>query len=235
MTSSKDILVVQIGNTSFKWALFKGANISASGRSFSASELPLSEFIDSGAQLFFSSDSKKAQLDLFIQLFPFAKEIPLSNYPKHKYSVGMPGLDRLANVAAATQEFPNDTCLIIDFGTCITYTLCKANTLLEGAISPGINLRLKAMHEQTGKLPLTETPSISPKKFGNTTEENMHAGVFHGIVFEINGFIQIGKQHTNQLKVILTGSDASNFAGHIDYPIFADEFLTLKGLRQIIS
>ena len=80
--------------------------------------------------------------------------------------VGKPetiGADRLALVAAAVHFFPNKHNLIIGLGSCITYNFVnKFNEFLGGGISPGLEMRFKAMHEFTAKLPIVKADSNFP-------------------------------------------------------------------------
>ena len=63
------------------------------------------------------------------------------------------GVDRIALVSAAASEFPEKNVLVIDAGSCITYDLLSAeNKYLGGAISPGIEMRYKAMHTFTANI-----------------------------------------------------------------------------------
>ena len=64
--------------------------------------------------------------------------------------VGKPetiGADRLALCAAAVHFYPSMNNLVIGMGTCVTYNFInKYHEFLGGAISPGMEMRLKAMH-----------------------------------------------------------------------------------------
>ena len=72
------------------------------------------------------------------------------------------GVDRIALASGGIHKFPNKNVLIIDAGTCITYDFInKKGEYLGGAISPGIRIRYKALHDYTSKLPLLKT--IAPK------------------------------------------------------------------------
>jgi type III pantothenate kinase len=67
------------------------------------------------------------------------------------------GVDRLALVAAAVKYFPNKNNLVISLGSCITYNFVNQyHQFLGGAISPGMEMRFKSMHDYTSKLPLVE-------------------------------------------------------------------------------
>ena len=68
------------------------------------------------------------------------------------------GIDRIALVSASVNNYPDKNVLIIDAGTCITYDfITDKNEYLGGAISPGLRMRYKALHNLTANLPLLET------------------------------------------------------------------------------
>ena len=64
------------------------------------------------------------------------------------------GADRKALAAAAFFKYPNQACLIIDLGSCITYDFIDQEAVYHGgAISPGIGMRYRALHAQKEKIP----------------------------------------------------------------------------------
>lgn len=145
------------------------------------------------------------------------------------------GHDRIAAVAGAYYEFPGRNVLIIDMGTCITYDLLTANGIYKGgSISPGVYMRLKAMHSFTGKLPKLkfEVPGEVPAA---GTKDAMLTGVYWGIVHEVNGFVEKYKQQYNPLEVILTGGDGKHFDFVFKSEIFAVPNLVLTGLNKILE
>lgn len=104
------------------------------------------------------------------------------------------GLDRIAAVVGAVMQCPDKAVLIVDAGTCVTYDLLTADgTFAGGNIAPGIRLRLRAMHEHTGKLPLIDDAGETPE-IGFSTETAMRAGAVLGIAYEIEGYIALVKQ-----------------------------------------
>src|SRR5688572_15326486 len=67
------------------------------------------------------------------------------------------GSDRLAIAAAASFPFPKKNNLAIGLGSCVTYNFInQAGEFLGGSISPGMEMRFRAMHQFTAKLPLVE-------------------------------------------------------------------------------
>jgi type III pantothenate kinase len=150
--------------------------------------------------------------------------------------VGKPetiGADRLAIVAAAVDKFPNQHSLAISLGTCITYNFVNnQHQFLGGSISPGMQMRFKAMHEQTALLPLI-TPSSDFTLVGYDTKTNLLSGVILGIAAEIDGIIGAYEQKYANFNVLLTGGDICYFARHLKKRIFADQNLIFKGLYAI--
>lgn len=145
------------------------------------------------------------------------------------------GKDRIAAAVGAYHFFPSKNNLIIDIGTAITIDFLSEQNIFEGGIiSPGQELRFRALHEFTGKLPLekpTKKEIFTPK----TTKEAIQQGVQNGIVFEINEYIQRYKEKYKKLNVIITGGYAYLFEKRINYPIFAESFLVSIGLNKILN
>ncbi len=150
--------------------------------------------------------------------------------------VGKPetiGADRLALVAAAVDLFPNQHNLAIALGTCITYNFVNIHhEFLGGGISPGMQMRFKAMHEQTALLPLIK-PSHEFPLVGYDTKTNLLSGVILGIAAEIDGIIAAYAEKYANFNVLLTGGDISYFVRHLKKRIFADQNLIFKGLYAI--
>ncbi|MGC1516937.1 MAG: type III pantothenate kinase [Maribacter sp.] len=145
------------------------------------------------------------------------------------------GVDRLALVTAAFYHNPNHNMLIIDAGTCITYDILNDYTeYLGGAISPGVQMRYTAMHQQTAKLPLLEKRELLDY-IGNTTENCMHSGVVNGVGLELDGVINQYKGRFKDLTVILTGGDAQFLSNRLKNTIFADSKFLLKGLNYLLE
>lgn len=145
------------------------------------------------------------------------------------------GKDRLAAVIGAAYLKPNTEILVIDAGTAITYDFIDSKNIYWGGnIAPGLNLRLRALHEFTQKLPLVEPKNDCPF-FGNTTESAILSGVIYGIVFEIDGYIKELKIKYPQLSTFLTGGSTFYFDTKLKNAIFAERNLVLIGLNRILQ
>jgi type III pantothenate kinase len=144
------------------------------------------------------------------------------------------GKDRIATAVAAYKLFPNKNNVIFDIGSCMTIDFIdKKGVFHGGRISPGLEMRLKAMHHFTGKLPLVEKNSEIGSVEKSTTA-CMQSGAFWGLFFEIEGTIEDFKKRYSDINVILTGGDANMFDKRLKSSIFADSFFLLKGLENIL-
>ena len=159
-------------------------------------------------------------------------DIPIKNLYKNPETLGK---DRLAAVIGATYLKPNTDLLVIDAGTAITYDFInKKSEYIGGNIAPGVDLRLRALHEFTAKLPLVEADVKSPF-LGFDTRTAISSGVLQGIYFEINGYIDNLKFKYPELSVFLTGGSTFYFDRTLKNTIFAEKNLVLIGLNRILQ
>jgi type III pantothenate kinase len=166
----------------------------------------------------------------------------LSHLTKANFTtpVGKPetiGADRLALSAAAVHFYPGKHNLVVALGSCITYNFINQNNeFIGGSISPGMEMRFKAMQVFTAKLPLVQTPIPIRGNFpliGYDTKTNMQSGVIAGITYEIDGFITEYARKYSNFNAVLTGGDTSYFAGQLKNRIFADPYFLFKGLYAL--
>lgn len=234
-------LIIDIGNTRAKLALFKDEELFhieiVTHDDFLLSVLKLIEKHDVKrgiiSSVIFLEKDEIAEISEKIQLIELNSELKLpfiNNYGTPKTL----GVDRMALVAAAVNEFPNKNVLVIDAGTCITYDFVSADKEYSGgAISPGLEMRYKALHEFTSKLPLLSRKD-EIQVIGNSTEESMHSGVVHGILGEIHNFVALYKKKNDLLTIVLTGGDTNYLANKLKIDIFAQPNFLLKGLNTIL-
>ncbi|MEL6273764.1 MAG: type III pantothenate kinase [Bacteroidota bacterium] len=145
------------------------------------------------------------------------------------------GKDRIAAIAGALAFYPAQNCLIIDAGTCITADLLTAEKVYRGGnISPGIRMRLLAMHRQTARLPLVE-PSLLTEELGKSTEEALQQGGLGGAAYELEGLFHRLAAKYAPLRVVLTGGDAESIARHLQIAHDFQPQLVLYGLNKILT
>lgn len=147
------------------------------------------------------------------------------------------GADRWAADIGALSMDPNHTLLIIDAGTCLTYdAISRDGTVLGGAISPGVQLRLNAMHEHTALLPQINVKTASERDtevLANETDTQMFSAAINGTRFEIEGYIRHMLRDYPDLHVFITGGNTFEFAEDITCPITHEPYLVLRGLAAL--
>jgi type III pantothenate kinase len=231
-------LVIDIGNTFIKLAIFNGEKLV---------DAIVEEQINADivAALYKKHNIKKGIFSTvrdndesllkkynFLQL---SHHTPLPLAIKYKTPETL-GLDRIAAVVGAKTLFDNSNVLVMDLGTCITYDFLTANNeYLGGAIAPGFNMRFKSLNHFTEKLPLISYNRDQLKLIGNTTESSIISGVYNGMKNEILGAINSYLLQYESLKIVVTGGDINLFDLEPKNRIFADEFLVLKGLNEILN
>jgi type III pantothenate kinase len=234
--------VVDIGNTAIKIAFFDEREFI---KSFVVEDLMAidASLLANCASLYVGSTASKEKTKEVTRLFR-AKTIVTSynenilgvNYSR--YSFGTLGADRVANAEQALARSENNAVLVIDLGTCITYDAINVDgQFLSLGISPGLNMRLKAMNSFTGRLPnldLGVSDSFDLEREMCDTNSSMKQSVILGAIAEINDRINnFAKQFSNG-KVVLTGGDAERLIKHIKISTFADPYWTLKGYNEIL-
>ncbi len=144
------------------------------------------------------------------------------------------GVDRLALVAGAVNQFPKENVLVIDAGSCITYDFVNTRSeYFGGSISPGIEMRYKSVNSFTANLPLLEK-TVELPEIGNSTNNAIHRGILNGVIQEIDGVIQEYRDINRKLTVVLTGGDTIFLAKNLKSGIFAIPNFLLEGLNSIL-
>jgi len=150
------------------------------------------------------------------------------------------GPDRLAAVIGAHKLYPAENNLVIGAGTAITYDyIDAAGNYFGGSISPGLNMRYKALNYYTGALPLLTADAQFDERYGADTAGAIRSGVQNGIKYELNGFVESYYKDAKNINIILTGGDSIFFDTLLKNSIFAtciknEPYLVLKGLNAVI-
>lgn len=235
-------LCLDFGNTSLKAAVFFGNRLADK---FTFNEHDALSTIEGIIQQFqpqkaILSSVIKHHQDINQLLVKKTKLIVLNTQTRLPFlnAYGSPetlGHDRLALVAGLAKQFPNEDSLVISIGTCVTYNfLAKNNAFRGGAISPGIDLRLKSMHDYTANLPLVEREGHF-SILGYDTETSIRSGVLNGMAAEIDGMIDRYSDQYGKINAVLTGGDAPFFESRLKSKIFADANFLFKGLYAILE
>lgn len=228
-------LIIDIGNTLFKVGLFSESKLIE--KHVFGSKLDFETFVNSCSyhKATISSVGKFDIESLQIKnllVFNSKTPIPILNMYGTKATLG---LDRLAAAIGAWSLNNKASNLVIDCGTCITYDYVNANSeYLGGGISPGIEMKFKALNNFTAKLPLV-TKDIDVNLVGKSTSESIQSGVINGTVAEISGIIQSYKNISDNLAPVLCGGDAQFIANELSVKVKVEENLVLIGLNKILN
>lgn len=234
-------LTIDIGNTNIKIALFENDKIILT-RVYE--EFTIRQLNDLNKEYKFNNVILSSVIindyiikDLQLSLYNFVElnsktPLPLKSFYESPETLGN---DRLAAVVGANKLYPDNTVLVIDAGTALTYDIITSKAeYMGGNISPGLNMRFKALNAFTDKLPLlSQTKQFDD--FGTSTENAIVSGVQKGIIYEIEGYIKETCKRFNNLEIILTGGDAKFFDKILKKRIFVEPNLIFIGLNTILK
>lgn len=157
-------------------------------------------------------------------------------YPLMKVDIHHPyelGTDLFANAVATHHQF-KENCVVIDFGTALTFTtVSKEGVILGVAIAPGLRTAVSSLFANTAQLP--DVPLVVPDSpIGKNTVESIQAGVLIGYVGLVKYMIQnIEKEFGGNLTVVGTGGHSAIITALQEEFKVIDKNLTLDGLRII--
>jgi type III pantothenate kinase len=144
------------------------------------------------------------------------------------------GADRLVNAVAAYERV-RDTCVVVDFGTAITYDVVSpAGEYIGGIITPGAEISIDALYERAAKLPKVEL--AQPRSLiGKSTVEAIRSGIVFGFAAQVDGIVgRLRDELGAHTKVLATGGLAAALVPSVRETIDeVDDLLTLLGLRLI--
>ncbi len=235
-------LVVDIGNTLLKLAVFDGGRLVAQQCVGELREETFAGLLGGAraARAVVAStrgevpaivEAVRRHTDYLLEFTP-ATPVPIGNAYLTPATLGR---DRLAAAVGAATLYPGRNALIVDFGTAVTLDFVSADGVFRGGcISPGMAMRFRALHEYTAALPLCDATD-SAELLGRTTDEAVRLGVMNSLAFEIEGYIARMQGEIEDLCVIFTGGDTNFFAKRIKNTIFANCNLVFWGLNRILE
>lgn len=240
-------LTIDIGNTSAKWAIFRTGDIVHSERLSDAWQDTLSRItLDFGVpRRVLISNVAGPQPELvealhaWEQLAVKVQWLTWQSAEASRWVSDIPmglGADRLAADAGARQLENDATLLVVDAGTCLTFdVIAKDGRILGGSISPGIELRLKAMHDHTAALPLLRPEGEAPV-VGYDLMTAMRGGCLNGLRWEIEGYVRhLVSEGYSDLRVFYTGGNDLQLAPDVEARLIHDPLLVMRGLMAIYA
>ncbi len=231
--------IIDQGNTFTKLALFEEDKLFAFEVVKDFDEQKIISFISdypikSGIISAVKKDFEKGVLKKY-NLTQLTHLTPLPLQIKYKTPETL-GVDRMAASVGARAQFKTGELLIIDIGTCVTFDFVNSkNEHLGGSIAPGFEMRFKALNQFTGKLPLIKFNKEKLALIGDSTENSIISGVYNGFKAELEGVIKRYMLQYETLNVVVTGGDRNLFDLAPKNRIFANEFLVLEGLNEILK
>lgn len=145
------------------------------------------------------------------------------------------GQDRLVNAYAAATLY-GAPLVVADFGTALTFDAVSAKGAYQGGmILPGLSMAVKALHQQTARLPLVKLRQ-PPELIGRSTTASILSGVLNGYAALTKGlFAALKKELGPQTKLILTGGDSRLLQQVCPSAAQRQPDLTLKGLALLLA
>jgi type III pantothenate kinase len=236
-------LVIDIGNSRSKFSLFNpsGMMFTVADNNFGPQSIEMlcNDYPGLNKVILSSTKNYPAELkialqksfEVFIELNEHTP-VPIRNCYKTPDTLGK---DRLAAAVGANLLYPGTNILIIDAGTAITFDqVSEKGEYLGGNISPGLQMRFKALHHFTGKLPLVQSNGRYPF-WGDTTRNAILAGVQNGILFEVDAYIDHFKKIYKKIEIIFSGGDVNFFESKLKNSFFVHSNLIATGLNRILE
>ena len=233
-------LVIDIGNTSTKLALFEGKDVFLTSNINNCHLKSIQEFVaNKEVSAAIISSVKKINSEILSVLDYYKGFILSENIPvpiKNKYKTpDTLGKDRLAAVVGAHSLYPKKEIIVFDAGTCLTMDfVSEKGEYIGGRISPGIEMRYNALHTFTNKLPLVQQEKTAPI-IGNDTDSSISSGVQQGVLSEVKSIISDYRLQKPDTVAVITGGDCFFFEKELKSSIFANPNLVLIGLNEILD
>lgn len=234
-------LIIDIGNTTQKVALVENGQIVLTVRlpDFTAMEKFISDLEQPVEKAIISTvrDVPESFTTGIIRVAGFFHNLTHKSLFPFKIDYETPetlGMDRLAAIAGAYNKYGEKNVLVIDAGTAVTYDLLTDMTYRGGAISPGLDIRFRALNSFTGRLPLVERNEDTDFP-ARSTVAGINCGVVNGIVFEINEYIRTFKKTYPEGLVVMTGGDSDFLAAKTALRLKVDADLVTRGLNFILE
>jgi type III pantothenate kinase len=248
------LLVVDVGNTQTHLGAFRGTELVYDWRFATVRDSTADELGAALRALLALRDLAFADLDASIlsstvpQLRPEWTAMA-SRYLGHDMPVvgpgvrtGMPirmdnprelGADRLVNAVAA-HEVLGGPCVVVDFGTAITYDCVSAGgEYLGGIIAPGVEISLEALTTRAAAIPKIDL--TAPRTLiGKSTVDAIRSGVIFGFAAQVDGIVtRLRAELGEETRAIATGGLAEAIVPYCTTIEDVDPLLTLTGLRLI--
>lgn len=249
------LLAIDVGNTNCVFAVFEGDALRGEWRMATQAARTSDEYAALLLQFFAGERLRREDIDAAILSTVVPEtQFPLLRLCERSFGVrpliiGDPavrlgievklekpeevGADRLVNAVEAWRRY-SCPLIVVDFGTATTFDVVgEKGAYLGGAIAPGVNLSLDALHTAAAKLPRIRVRRPG-KVIGTSTVSAMESGVYFGYIGLIDGIVRrIIQESGTPMKVIATGGLASLYAEGSETIEETAEDITIRGLHTI--
>lgn len=234
-------LILDIGNTSVKAALFSDGKIISRERFSDTDTELIGRFVGErklqGVMVSSVGDDPAVLVDWLRTRADRVHHLTYRSKFPFAIDYGTPetlGADRLAAAAGAVVRHPGADILVIDAGSALTVDQVTGGVFRGGSISPGLAMRFRALHEYTDRLPLVTKRSGFTFP-GKTTEDAIAGGVIMGLAYEIIEYIRtFEKMHRNPVAVI-TGGDGGIITPLAGSKLLHHPDLVTEGLNFLLE
>ena len=245
---SKNVLIIDIGNTATELAVFNDGNLQEFLGFF---KLP-SEIDDLKKELIKNSErGLKVDDGMIFSVVPCINE-KVGNVVKEVFGVSLKvfdwqhyelknkntstkeaiGADLLADIIGARKEslFP---CLIADFGTITKLLYLDEKSSFEGlSLLPGLETTIKSYSFNTALLPELKKSQLPKNRLGLNTAESMFHGVYYSTVYYVNETLK--SLGNSKIKLVVTGGNLRYLKDAFE-GAHIDPELTLKGMYELYT
>jgi type III pantothenate kinase len=142
------------------------------------------------------------------------------------------GADRLVNAVAAYDRVKG-ACIVVDFGTALTYDPVSADgEYLGGIISPGVEISMEALYSRAAKLPRVD---LAPPRtlIGKSTIDAIRSGIVYGFAGAVDTILRRMRAEMGECETIATGGLSEHIVPFCEEVDVVDDLLTLNGLRLL--
>lgn len=162
--------------------------------------------------------------------------ISSDSYPVLSVSTSRPseiGSDLMCNAYAAFERM-SGPCIVVDFGTALTFTVIGEDGKILGVnIAPGLKTAIKSLFSNTSKLPEVAL-QLPDSLLGKDTVHAIQAGVLYGYVGLVKEMLKgIQLELGYRCHIIATGGLSSILTSVQQEFDLVDRFLTVDGIRLI--
>ncbi len=226
---------IDVGNSSIKWGVFEENRLL---KCFQFRENPQAEEIKMIEENYPPSQVGYASVRGDLDWLSHAKAREFTAFEIGSFEVDYKkrsemGVDRLAAAIGAKNYFQNvPAILVVDVGTCITYTGVFHELISGLAISPGLQMRWNAMHHFTAQLPLLVHEEQIHER---GTLQNLQCGGLWGWQMELKGMIDLFCEREQIDQVVITGTDVVHLEKHFKDQYNVVEYLNLWGLNYWLN